>query len=146
MKELRYGNYTIIAEFPPLRLSETTIFSLQIKSSVDSVENAAKVRIRVKNANSTRSDAIVEKLLSVSNDSTFKFSFSPSEKGVYDIEFLIEELGNVPLEKPLTLSARQEIAMMENDQRNSIGSSSPVIIGGVIMATMMLVMLGLRLF
>ena len=72
--------------------------------------------ITIGQKNDSEENVLLEELLtesgskrSPSDNGRYEFSFTPQEKGTYRIAFLIEKVGDTRLDKPLILSATQEV-------------------------------------
>ena len=111
VKETTYDNYRIVAEFLPLKQLQESDMSLRIRSSSDSRSVAATVTIiiTVAKREGGAENVILEERLSPTKNGEYNYSFTPHDSGVYHITFLIEQLGNTVLEKPVILSGAHRV-------------------------------------
>lgn len=153
VKEVILGDYRIVAEFPPLLEGQESLLLLHVHSSDSSRSIAAIARIIISREEVQEGveNILIQEVLTPSEDGMYAYSFTPGEAGPFHLTFLVEQLGDLPLKKPLILSATQEVrAMSENEMDKSDHGSfsmTPLfIVGGAVMAAMMLLMFGARHF
>ena len=152
IKEMMFGDYRIVAEFPPLRVDEESILLLHIHSRNDSLSTAAAVRVIVSlgEQKDGAEHVLLEEVGTPRGHGEYEYFFTPHEEGYYRLSFLVEQLDDSPLREPLILSATQEVKTMENSMGNMEQKTSPIspllIVGGAAMVAMMIVMLGVRHF
>ncbi len=110
-KEMIFGGYRIVAEFSSLEQHKKSLLSLRVRSLNDASWTSSTVRIiiTIGQKNNGEENVLLEELLTQSGNGAYEFSFTPQEKGTYRIAFLIENVGDTRLEKPLILSAAQEV-------------------------------------
>lgn len=125
VKEMTYGDYRIVAEFSALEQHKKSLLSLRVRSlsegrrldslrlltenDAPAVSSTVRIIITLGQKNDGEENVLLEELLTQSGNGAYEFSFTPQEKGTYRIAFLIEKVGDTQLEKPLILSAAQEV-------------------------------------
>lgn len=111
VKEMTYGDYRIVAGFSPLEQHKKSLLSLRVRSLNDApaISSTVRIIITIGQTKDGEENVLLEELLTQSGDGAYEFSFTPQKKGTYRIAFLIEKLGDTRLEKPLILSAAQEM-------------------------------------
>ena len=111
VKEVTYGDHRIVATFPLLQRNKQALLSLHVYSLNDASRTSSDVRIIVTivQRSNGEENVLLDEILTQSDNGAYEFSFVPQEKETYHIAFLIERVGDTQLEKPLILSADQEM-------------------------------------
>jgi len=154
VKELIFGDYRLIAEFPPLRQGQESLLSLHIHSSDSSRAITAFARMiisREKMQEGIENILIIQEMLTPFEAGIYAYSFTPRETGQLHLTFLVERLGDSTLNKPLMFTATQEVkamteSEMDNNKQGGFSLTPLLIAGGVVMVAMMLLMFGSRHF
>ena len=153
VKEMIVDDCHLVAEFPPLMQGRESILLLHIHSSdsLDSVHSIATIIISREETQEGIENILMQEVLTSYENGVYMYSFTPQEIGSHHLTFLVEQLGDSPLKKPLILSAIQEVKAMtesEIDSKNQGGfSMTPLlIVGATVMVAMMLLMFGSRHF
>lgn len=142
VKEMLFGDYRFIAEFPPLQPHQPSLLSLGIYSSNNSLVAAARVRMRISTVEKGATEQIVvDRLLEPSGSSRYEYSFTPHLEATYNLTFQVERLEAGELDKPLILSATGEVAQGESNHANAHHTTHWMIMGGVLMTAMMVGMM-----
>lgn len=138
VKEMLFGDYRFIAEFPPLQPHRPSLLSLGIYPSNNSLMVAARVRMRISTVEKDAMEQIVEdRLLEPSGGSRYEYSFTPHLEATYQLTFQVERLEAGELDKPLILSVTREAATGENNPANARKTTHWIIMGSILMAGMM---------
>lgn len=146
VREMIFGDYRLVADFPPLNRHQESLLSLRTHSSNDSLSIALMVRLIITLGEQEEGieHVLLEEILTPSTDGRYEFSFTPHAKGFYHITFLVEQLGDTNMEKPFILSATQEVKATDMSGQSGSKISTLLIVGAAGMVVMMIVMMGIR--
>lgn len=142
-KEVEIHNYRITAEYPPLFYNEKAVFRLKIYSFKDSLASTASVRLLISEIGNEHLADAVQFDSGLNKDSAGNYSESHIVKSKKDLKitYFISELEGVVLKKPIEIEAERNVHLKQSGMTmHDIGPFA--IVGGVIMLTMMVFMIG----
>ncbi len=152
IKEIEINNYKITAEFPPLFNMKEVTFRIKIYSLKDSMASTASVRLLISRGvepsteigHEHHSDAVqFDKVLDKDSSGNYSDTYLVKATKNLKISYVISELEDVVLKKPIEIEAERSVHNPQKQNGMWMHDIGPyAIIGGVVMFTMMVFMVG----
>lgn len=145
IKEVEINDYRITAEFPPLFYNEEAIFRIKIYSLKDSMASTASVRLLITEiGHEHNSDAVqFDKVVYKDSNGNYSTTYLVKAKKDIKVSYLISDLEDVVLKKPVEIEAQLSVHTSHKQHGGGMHDMGPyAIIGGVVMLTMMVFMVG----
>lgn len=145
IKEVEINDYRITAEFPPLFYNEEAVFRIKIYSLADSTASSANVRLLISDiGHEHHSDAVqFDRDLYKDSNGNYSVTYSVRIKKDLKITYIISELEDIVLKKPIEIEAERNVHIKQKQSGMWMHDIGPyAIIGGVVMLTMMVFMIG----
>ncbi|MDP2209604.1 MAG: hypothetical protein Q8K98_12665 [Bacteroidota bacterium] len=145
IKEVEINDYRITAEFPALFYKSDALFGIKIYSLKDSMTSTASVRLMISEfGHEIHSDAVqFDRDLYKDSDGNYSTTYLVKTKKDIKVSYLISELEDVVLKKPVEIEAQLSIHTAHKQHGGWMHDIGPyAIIGGVVMLTMMVFMVG----
>ncbi len=145
IKEVEINDYRITAEFPALFYNEEALYRIKIYSLKDSLASTASVRLIISEyGHDGHPDAIqFDRDLHKNSNGNYSTTYRVKTKKDVKVSYLISELEDVVLKKPIEIEAQLSVHTPHKQHGGGMHDIGPyAIIGGVVMLTMMVFMVG----
>lgn len=145
IKEVEINDYRITAEFPTLTYDKEAVFRLKIYLIKDSIASSASVRLMISEAvheRHTDEDQFYRDLNKDSDGNYSEIYFVKTTKNL-KISYIITELEDLVFKKPIEIGAERSVHIPQKQNGMWMHDIGPyAIIGGVVMLTIMVFMMG----
>ncbi len=145
IKEVEIHDYRITAEFPPLFYKKEAVFRIKIYSIKDSILSTANVRLLISTTEHEHHTESVQfdRDLYKNSDGNYSDTYLVKTTKDLKISYIISELEGIVLKKPIEIEAERSVYTTHKSSGMWMHDIGPyAIIGGVVMLTMMVFMIG----